>query len=66
MHLLLFLGLSQQEFDGFFWNTPLGRCIAKTDLEMQTEFFQRYLQDFICMTMNVTCPEDLQVDFFFV
>lgn len=59
-----FLGLSQQEFDGFFWNTPLGRYIAKTDLEMQTEFFQRYLQDFICMTMNVTCQEDIQVDFF--
>lgn len=61
-----FLGCSPQEFDGFFWNTPLGRDIAKTDLEMQTEFFQRYLRDFICMTMNVTCQEDIQVDFFFV
>lgn len=28
---------------------------------MQTEFFQRYLQDFISMTMTVTCEEDLQV-----
>lgn len=28
---------------------------------MQTEFFQRYLQDFICMTMNVTSQKDLQV-----
>lgn len=33
---------------------------------MQTEFFQRYLQDFICMTMNVTSQEDLQVHVLFV
>lgn len=58
------LGRTQKEFDEFFWKTPLGRFIKKTDLEMQTEFFQRYLQDFICMTMNVTGPEDLQVDVF--
>uniref|UniRef100_A0A8C4HAD0 RING-type E3 ubiquitin transferase n=1 Tax=Dicentrarchus labrax TaxID=13489 RepID=A0A8C4HAD0_DICLA len=48
-------------FDEFFWKTPLGRYIAKADPEMQTEFFHRYLQDFICMTMNVTCEEDLQL-----
>nr|XP_014014920.1 unnamed protein product [Salmo salar] len=28
---------------------------------MQAEFFHRYLQDFISMTMNVTCQEDLQL-----
>uniref|UniRef100_A0A8D3BWR0 RING-type E3 ubiquitin transferase n=1 Tax=Scophthalmus maximus TaxID=52904 RepID=A0A8D3BWR0_SCOMX len=48
-------GHTQKEFDEFFWKTPLGRYIAKADTEMQTEFFQRYLQDFISMTMNVTC-----------
>ncbi|KAF3846326.1 hypothetical protein F7725_003404 [Dissostichus mawsoni] len=35
--------------------TPLGRYIEKADREMQTEFFQRYLQDFISMTMNLLC-----------
>ncbi|XP_035510465.1 E3 ubiquitin-protein ligase rnf213-alpha [Morone saxatilis] len=54
-------GHTQREFDEFFWKTPLGRYIAKADPEMQTEFFHRYLQDFICMTMNVTCEEDLQL-----
>lgn len=59
------LGHTQQEFDEFFWKTPLGRYIEKSDREMQTEFFQRYLQDFISMTMNVTCQEDLQVVFLY-
>lgn len=54
-------GQTQEEFVKFFWKTPLGRYIAKADPEMQVEFFQRYLQDFISMTMNVTSPEDLQV-----
>lgn len=57
------LGQTQQEFEEFFWRTPLGRYIAKSDPEMQTEFFHRYLQDFISMTMNVTCQEDLEVVF---
>uniref|UniRef100_A0AAX7TSP4 RING-type E3 ubiquitin transferase n=1 Tax=Astatotilapia calliptera TaxID=8154 RepID=A0AAX7TSP4_ASTCA len=54
-------GQTQKEFVKFFWKTPLGRYIAKADPEMQVEFFQRYLQDFISMTMNVTSPEDLQL-----
>lgn len=57
------LGQTQEEFHKFFWKTPLGRHIAKADPEMQTEFFQRYLQDFISMTMNVTCQQDLEVVF---
>ncbi|KAM8845445.1 E3 ubiquitin-protein ligase rnf213-alpha-like isoform 2-T2 [Spinachia spinachia] len=52
---------TQAEFDELFWKTPLGRYIAKAEEETQREFFQRYLQDFIAMTMNVTCPEDLQL-----
>lgn len=55
---------TQQEFDKFFWRTPLGQYIAKADPEMQEEFYQRYLQDFVCMTMAVTCSEDLKVIFF--
>ncbi|XP_029363545.1 E3 ubiquitin-protein ligase rnf213-alpha [Echeneis naucrates] len=54
-------GRSQQEFDEFFWKTPLGRYIAKADLAMREEFFHRYVQDFISMMMTVTCEEDLQL-----
>ena len=53
---------TQKQFDEIFWKTPLGRYIAKADPEMQTEFFLRYLQDFVSMTMNVTCQQDLEVD----
>ncbi|XP_062293931.1 E3 ubiquitin-protein ligase rnf213-alpha isoform X2 [Scomber scombrus] len=52
---------TQKEFDEIFWKTPLGRYIAKADPEMQTEFFLRYLQDFVSMTMNVTCQQDLEL-----
>ncbi|XP_071329691.1 E3 ubiquitin-protein ligase rnf213-alpha [Trachinotus anak] len=61
VHALQHEGHTQQEFDEFFWKTPLGRYIEKADVEMQTEFFHRYLQDFISMTMNVTCGEDLKL-----
>ncbi|KAG7242861.1 hypothetical protein INR49_018116 [Caranx melampygus] len=61
VHALQHEGHTQHEFDEFFWKTPLGRYIEKADPEMQTEFFQRYLQDFISMTMTVTCEEDLQL-----
>ncbi|KAM3598560.1 uncharacterized protein V6R79_019582 [Siganus canaliculatus] len=61
VHALHHEGHTQKEFNEFFWKTPLGRYIANADREMQTEFFQRYLQDFVCMTMNVTCWEDLQL-----
>ncbi|XP_022072402.1 E3 ubiquitin-protein ligase rnf213-alpha [Acanthochromis polyacanthus] len=59
VHALQHEGQTQQDLDEFFWKTPLGRYLAKSDPEMQAEFFHRYLQDFISMTMNVTCQEDL-------
>uniref|UniRef100_A0A674BBP2 RING-type E3 ubiquitin transferase n=1 Tax=Salmo trutta TaxID=8032 RepID=A0A674BBP2_SALTR len=58
-------GQTQRQLEKFFGKTPLGRYIAIADNEMQTELFHRYLQDFITMTMNVTCEEDLQVGFLF-
>nr|XP_043906230.1 E3 ubiquitin-protein ligase rnf213-alpha isoform X2 [Solea senegalensis] len=61
VHLLQHESQAQKEFVELFWKTPLGRYVAKADSEIQTEFFHRYLQDFISMTMNVTCPEDLQL-----
>ncbi|MED6260783.1 hypothetical protein ATANTOWER_028724, partial [Ataeniobius toweri] len=54
-------GHTELEFVEFFWKTPLGRCIEKADSETQMEFYHRYLQDFIFMSMNVTSPEDLQL-----
>nr|XP_023992641.1 E3 ubiquitin-protein ligase rnf213-alpha-like [Salvelinus alpinus] len=48
-------GQSQRQLEEFFGKTPLGRYIAIADNEIQTELFHRYLQDFITMTMNVTC-----------
>lgn len=61
VHALQHEGHTQKEFVEFFWKTPLGRYIAKADPEMQAEFFHRYLQDFISMTMNVTSHEELQL-----
>uniref|UniRef100_A0A668A4S4 Uncharacterized protein n=1 Tax=Myripristis murdjan TaxID=586833 RepID=A0A668A4S4_9TELE len=61
--ICLLIGQTQSQFEEFFWKTPLGRYIAKADVEMQTEFFHRYLQDFISMTMTVSSQEDLQVLF---
>lgn len=57
----MLLDHTHQEFDGFFWKTPLGRYIEKAEPQMQTELFHRYMQDFVSMTMNVTCQEDLKV-----
>lgn len=54
-------GQTQLQFDVFFWNTPLGRFIVKEDLDTQTEFYHRYLQDYISLTMNVNCEEEMQV-----
>uniref|UniRef100_A0A3P8VZZ7 RING-type E3 ubiquitin transferase n=1 Tax=Cynoglossus semilaevis TaxID=244447 RepID=A0A3P8VZZ7_CYNSE len=61
VHTLQHEGHTQKDFVGFFWKTPLGRYIAKANPEMQIEYFQRYLQDFISMTMNVTCQGDVQL-----
>ncbi|KAK5599708.1 hypothetical protein CRENBAI_016743 [Crenichthys baileyi] len=54
-------GHTQLEFVELFWKTPLGRYIEKADSETRMEFYHRYLQDFISMSMNVTSPEDLQL-----
>ncbi|XP_029944697.1 E3 ubiquitin-protein ligase rnf213-alpha-like isoform X2 [Salarias fasciatus] len=61
VHALQNEGHTQQQFDEFFWKTPLGRYITEADPDMQMEFFHRYLQDFICMTMTVSCQEDRQL-----
>lgn len=57
-------GHTQSQFEEFFGKTPLGRYILKAEKEMQAEFFHRYLQDFISMTMNLASELDLQVGSF--
>ncbi|XP_028266969.1 E3 ubiquitin-protein ligase rnf213-alpha-like isoform X1 [Parambassis ranga] len=61
VHALQHEGHTPQEFENFFWKTPLGLYIGKADPEMQAEFLQRYLQDFVSMMMNVTSQEELQL-----
>ncbi|RVE69570.1 hypothetical protein OJAV_G00079000 [Oryzias javanicus] len=61
VHALQHEGQTQQDFIKFFWKTPLGRYIAAADLNTQLEFYHRYLQDFIFLTMNITRLEDLQL-----
>uniref|UniRef100_W5N459 RING-type E3 ubiquitin transferase n=1 Tax=Lepisosteus oculatus TaxID=7918 RepID=W5N459_LEPOC len=54
-------GHTHNQLEEFFKKTPLGRYIADADEEMQKEFFHRYLQDFISMTMKVTSPDELML-----
>uniref|UniRef100_A0A3B3YP08 RING-type E3 ubiquitin transferase n=1 Tax=Poecilia mexicana TaxID=48701 RepID=A0A3B3YP08_9TELE len=61
VHVLQNEGHNQLKLIEIFWNTPLGRYIEKADSETQMEFYHRYLQDFISMSMNVTSSEDLKV-----
>lgn len=60
-HALQQEGHTVKQFEEFFWKTPLGRYISEATNEMQMEFFYRYLQDFISMTMNVTSEVDFEV-----
>jgi len=54
-------GHTIEQFEEFFWKITLGRYISEASKEMQMEFFHRYLQDFISMTMKVTSEVDLKV-----
>ncbi|KAL1265130.1 hypothetical protein QQF64_003157, partial [Cirrhinus molitorella] len=61
VHALQREGHTIKQFEEFFWKTPLGRYISEATQETQIEFFHRYLQDFISMTMNVTSEVDLKL-----
>ncbi|XP_056587886.1 E3 ubiquitin-protein ligase rnf213-alpha-like [Triplophysa dalaica] len=61
VHALQREGHTLKQFEKFFWKTPLGRYISEASREMQMEFFHRYLQDFLSMTMNVTSKVDLKL-----
>ncbi|KAK7926008.1 hypothetical protein WMY93_008318 [Mugilogobius chulae] len=49
------------KFDDFFWSTPVGLFIAKEDQDTQMDFYYRYLQDYVLLTLNVTCKEEMQL-----
>ncbi|XP_029582376.1 E3 ubiquitin-protein ligase rnf213-alpha isoform X4 [Salmo trutta] len=44
----------------FFEKIPIGQYLATLGEKLQREFFQRYLQDFISMTMNVASEGELK------
>ncbi|KAM6938634.1 E3 ubiquitin-protein ligase rnf213-alpha-like [Lycodopsis pacificus] len=53
---------SPRHFQELFLNTPLGSYLDKNvDKKMRKEFFERYLQDFVSMTMKVASDEELQL-----
>ncbi|KAJ8283187.1 hypothetical protein COCON_G00020370 [Conger conger] len=52
---------TQRKFEEIFGSTHLGQLISQTDEETQRELFQRYLQDFVSMTMKVTSEDELQL-----
>ncbi|XP_067222276.1 E3 ubiquitin-protein ligase rnf213-alpha-like [Chanodichthys erythropterus] len=60
-HALQREGHTLEQFEEFFREIPLGMYISEATQEMQKEFFHRYLQDFISMTLNVTLEVDLEL-----
>uniref|UniRef100_A0A674AMJ9 RING-type E3 ubiquitin transferase n=1 Tax=Salmo trutta TaxID=8032 RepID=A0A674AMJ9_SALTR len=54
-------GHSPRQFEEFFPKIPLGQYMATMDEKMQRELFQRYLQDFIAMTMKVASAGELKL-----
>ncbi|XP_035509925.1 E3 ubiquitin-protein ligase rnf213-alpha-like [Morone saxatilis] len=53
---------SPVHFQELFLNTRLGSYMAKNlNKKMKKEFFERYLQDFVSMTMNMASDEELQL-----
>ncbi|KAK7939807.1 hypothetical protein WMY93_003133 [Mugilogobius chulae] len=61
VHALQHESQTPLQFDDFFWSTPVGLFIVKEDQDTQIEFYHRYLQDFVSLTMNVTCEEEMQL-----
>ncbi|XP_076856258.1 E3 ubiquitin-protein ligase rnf213-alpha-like isoform X2 [Brachyhypopomus gauderio] len=54
-------GQSYQMFETVFKRTVLGEYFARLNKEMQREVFQRYLQDFITLTMRVSSVAEQQL-----
>ncbi|MCJ8738386.1 hypothetical protein PDJAM_G00035330 [Pangasius djambal] len=52
---------SHKQFEEVFKRTVLGEYFEKVDKKMQKEFFQRYLQDFVALTMKVSTVGEQQL-----
>lgn len=52
---------SHKQFEEVFKRTFLGEYFERVDKKMQKEFFQRYLQDFVALTMKVSTVSEQQV-----
>ncbi|XP_063075937.1 E3 ubiquitin-protein ligase rnf213-alpha [Engraulis encrasicolus] len=61
VHALQREGHSDEQFERIYWKTPLGREIDQLGPEVQLEILQRYLQDFVAMTMKVTSKGELEL-----
>lgn len=57
---------SHRQFEEVFKRTVLGEYLEKVDKQMQKEFFQRYLQDYVALMMNVSTVGEQQVSSFSV
>lgn len=55
------LDQSHKQFEEVFQRTVLGEYFEKVDKKMQKEFFHRYLQDFVVLTMKVSTVGEQQV-----
>uniref|UniRef100_A0A8B9GXZ7 RING-type E3 ubiquitin transferase n=1 Tax=Astyanax mexicanus TaxID=7994 RepID=A0A8B9GXZ7_ASTMX len=51
----------EREGNSFFHRTAIGEYFLNLDEKMQREFFQRYLQDFIALTMKVSSIGEQQL-----
>lgn len=53
-------GLSQKLVD-IFRQSPLGRFLAELSVGQQREILQRYLKDFLLLTLKVSTGKELEV-----
>uniref|UniRef100_W5LFT1 RING-type E3 ubiquitin transferase n=1 Tax=Astyanax mexicanus TaxID=7994 RepID=W5LFT1_ASTMX len=54
-------GQTNKQFENVFKRTAIGKYFLNLDEKMQREFFQRYLQDFIALTMKVSSIGEQQL-----
>ncbi|KAG9267741.1 E3 ubiquitin-protein ligase rnf213-alpha [Astyanax mexicanus] len=54
-------GQTNKQFENVFKRTAIGEYFLNLDEKMQREFFQRYLQDFIALTMKVSSIGEQQL-----
>lgn len=61
-HASVFLSVgSSKKFVEIFQKTPLGKFLAEFPVAQQQELLQRYLKDFLLLTMKVSSEEELMV-----